>query len=62
MVTTDEYCFFAKECLRWADEARNDEQRQLFLDMAKTWTRLAVNKDDRANQDKHPLSFYQPVK
>jgi hypothetical protein len=42
MTTADEYRDYAKECLRWADEAETDEQRQSFVDMARDWTLAAL--------------------
>jgi hypothetical protein len=43
MTTADEYRGYAKECLRWADEAETDDLRQSFLDMARDWTLAALH-------------------
>ena len=42
MTTADEYREYAIECLRWAEEAETNEQRQSFLDMARDWTLAAL--------------------
>jgi hypothetical protein len=42
MTTADEFNEYAKECLRWADEAATDDERQSFLDMARDWTLAAL--------------------
>jgi hypothetical protein len=51
MTTADEFREYAKECLRWADEAETDEQRQSFLDMARDWTLAAMRLDGMLGQD-----------
>jgi hypothetical protein len=33
-----DYQQYAEECLRWADEADNEQHRELFLGMARAWT------------------------
>jgi hypothetical protein len=43
MTTADEFSEYAKECLRWADEATTDDERQSFLDMARDWTLAALH-------------------
>jgi hypothetical protein len=50
MTTADEFREYAKECLRWADEAETDEQRQSFLDMARDWTLAAMRLDGMLGQ------------
>jgi hypothetical protein len=42
MTTADEYRQYANECLRFADEAETDDNRQSFLDMARDWTLAAM--------------------
>jgi hypothetical protein len=42
MATADEYHQYARECLQWAAEAENEEQRNNFLAMARTWTHAAL--------------------
>jgi hypothetical protein len=41
--TADTHRHFAEECLRWAEETDNEEQRQAFLDMAVAWMRLITH-------------------
>jgi hypothetical protein len=43
--TANEFRDYAKECLKWADEAKTDDQRQSFLDMARDWTLAAARFD-----------------
>jgi hypothetical protein len=43
MTTADEFTEYAKECLRWADEAATEDERQSFLDMARDWTLAALH-------------------
>jgi ferric-dicitrate binding protein FerR (iron transport regulator) len=44
MTTRTDYQFFARECLRWAQETNNEQHRQAFLEMAKVWTQLAMRR------------------
>jgi hypothetical protein len=39
---TDEYLQYAQECARWALEAKDEQDKQVFLDMAKAWTVAAL--------------------
>jgi hypothetical protein len=40
MPTMDECRRKAEECLRWADEAANDRQRETLLEIARLWTQM----------------------
>ena len=42
MTTVSEYKQYAKECLRWADEAETEEDRKALLDLARDWTLAAM--------------------
>jgi hypothetical protein len=42
MPSSTDYQLYAQQCLRWADEAENEEHRQAFLEMAKVWTQLTL--------------------
>jgi hypothetical protein len=43
----DEYRQFAQVCVRLAARAKDENERQIFLEMADAWTRLAfVRRDD----------------
>jgi hypothetical protein len=48
MATADEYRQFAEECLRWARDAKPDEERKAFLDMARAWTQAAAKTNGEA--------------
>ena len=41
-----EYWLYAKECARWAAETKNKEDQNLFMDMAKAWTNIAIVEAD----------------
>ena len=43
MPTMDECRRKAEECLRWADEAANDQQRETLLEIARLWTQLELS-------------------
>ena len=42
MATVSEYKQYAQECLRWAAEAKTEEDRQALLDLARDWTLAAM--------------------
>ena len=46
MPSSSEYQIYVDECLRWADNADNDEDRRAFPEMAKVWTQLALHGDE----------------
>jgi hypothetical protein len=43
MPTMDEGRRKAEECLRWADEAANDAQRETLLEIARLWTQMELS-------------------
>jgi hypothetical protein len=43
MPTMDECMRKAEECLRWADEAANDRQRETLLEIARLWTQMELS-------------------
>ena len=43
MPTMDECRRKAEECLRWADEAANDQQRETLLEIARLWTQMELS-------------------
>jgi len=47
VASSDEYREFANECMGWAKTARTDRERDLFLDIAKTWLEAAVRLEAR---------------
>ena len=48
MGSSREYWLYAKECARWAAETKNKEDQDLFIDMAKAWTNMAIVENDVA--------------
>jgi hypothetical protein len=42
MPPTAEYRQYADECFAWAKQAETDSERDLFLQMAKTWMEAAL--------------------
>jgi hypothetical protein len=46
----EQYREFAQECMDWAKTAKTDRERDIFLQMAKTWFAAAIRAgDDPAN-------------
>ena len=43
MLTIDECRRNAEQCLRWADESANDEQRETLLEIARLWTQMELS-------------------
>jgi hypothetical protein len=52
MTTAAEYREYAHECARWAAEAKSDEMRSAFLDMANHWLAAALKVDGLITRDK----------
>jgi hypothetical protein len=46
MGSSKEYWLYAKECAKWAAETKNKEDQDLFIDMAKAWTNIALVESD----------------
>lgn len=42
MGSSREYWLYARECARWAAETKDREDQDLFLDMARAWTNIAL--------------------
>jgi len=53
MPTMDECRRKAEECLRWADEAANDEQRETLLEIARLWTQMELSSAEPNGVDSH---------
>ena len=47
MISAVEFREFGAECLEWAKTAQSDEERQLFLQMARNWLYAAANLEGR---------------
>jgi hypothetical protein len=56
MATVSEFKQYAKECLRWATEAKTEADRQALLDLARHWTLAAIRLESAMSPtDKEPL-------
>ena len=53
MTTSQEFRQYADECLRWAQETTNEEQRQQFLEMASAWMQAASLQDGKLRAALH---------
>lgn len=42
MSLTEQYRAYADECFGWARTAKNDREREIFIQMAQTWLAAAV--------------------
>jgi hypothetical protein len=45
MLSKSDYLANARECIRWAEEAKSEANREALIEMAKVWTLLASQKD-----------------
>jgi hypothetical protein len=43
MASAEDYRFYARRCLRWADETANADDRETLLEMANVWTKLELS-------------------
>ena len=48
MFTREDHRHFAVECLRFAAEAEDDREQQIFLEMADAWTVVAFEDHGRS--------------
>jgi hypothetical protein len=46
MGSSREYWLYAKECAKWAADPENKDDQDLFLDMARAWTNIAIVESD----------------
>ncbi len=56
MPKPDEYRTMAEECLRSAREAQTNEERQLYLNLARVWLEFASRQDAEAPSSRLPPS------
>jgi hypothetical protein len=54
MASAKEFREYANECLDWARTAKTDRERSIFLQMARTWTEVAINTETRQSQSLQP--------
>jgi hypothetical protein len=40
--TAELYWANSRQCMRWAENAESDDDREAFLEMANVWTQLAM--------------------
>jgi len=59
VITTKEYREYAGDCLRWAREAKTEEQRRLLFDMAKYWVGAAEQAAGSVTTTNEPKSELQ---
>jgi hypothetical protein len=60
MSESDQFRQFAEEALLWAAQSKNEEEKQLLLELAHTWTRAAVASDALVNHHTGPLPAAMP--
>jgi hypothetical protein len=46
MGSSREYWQYARECARWAAQTKDQEDQDLFVEMAKAWTNIALAEGD----------------
>jgi hypothetical protein len=54
VMSAKEFREYATECMEWAKSAKTDHERDIFLQMAKTWMEAAVIAKER---DTVPTTF-----
>jgi hypothetical protein len=47
METSEDYWRYAEECFKWAREAKTDDERQQYLDLANAWVLAASLQDGK---------------
>lgn len=59
MISTiaEEYRANAKQCLAWAEAARDTENREAFYELAATWAAAAVRLDQSAAERSAPQPY-----
>jgi hypothetical protein len=50
MTTLSNYRQYGKECIRWATEAKTDNERDTLVEMARAWRRVALVESDVMRQ------------
>jgi hypothetical protein len=46
MGSSRKYWQYARECARWAAQTKDEEKQDLFIEMAKAWTNIALVEGD----------------
>jgi hypothetical protein len=53
MIRVEECRWFAQRCLQWADNAKHEEIRSVYMEMADEWARRAGDLSDfRGDRDR----------
>jgi hypothetical protein len=45
MSKADQFRQYAEEALRWACQAKTEKEKQVYIDLARTWTQAAVQSE-----------------
>jgi hypothetical protein len=56
MPSAEQYRYYAEQCLRWADEAANAADREIFFEMANVWTQLELSSGSGVGNSRSSLS------
>lgn len=46
--TSEEFRQYAEEAMRWARQAKTDQEREGFIDLARTWMLAAQQRESKA--------------
>jgi hypothetical protein len=57
MSRSNEYRQFAAECLKMAQTAEEEQNRAIFLQMARVWFALAEREEARSSRNDHPEAY-----
>jgi hypothetical protein len=60
MGSSREYWEHARECARWAEEAKNKEDQEVLREMAKAWAHIALVESDVARHSAIDRSVAKP--
>jgi sarcosine oxidase delta subunit len=61
MGSSREYWEHARECARWAEEAKNKEDQDVLREMAKAWAQIALVESDVARQSTVEMFVAKPA-
>jgi hypothetical protein len=62
MTTAEEYRQYADECIAWAKQAKTDSERDILLQMAKTWMEAALIAKERGTSPPSGLAWPQQAR
>jgi hypothetical protein len=55
MSESDQFRQYAEEALLWVAQSKTEKEKQLLLELVRTWTQAAVASEVVANHDTGPL-------